>query len=70
MLYRSRLCWWPNNAIIAQKNPEIKVTVVDMNVNKIAAWNSENLENLPVYEPGLSKVVHEAELEIYFFRLM
>ena len=44
----------PTMAIIAQKNPHINVNVVDMNVNKIAAWNSENLENLPVYEPGLS----------------
>ena len=36
----------PTMAIIAQKNPTIRVNVVDMNENKIAAWNSENLENL------------------------
>ena len=47
----------PTMSIIAQKNPDIKVNVVDMNADKIAAWNSKNLENLPVYEPGLSKVV-------------
>tara|TARA_Y100001954_G_scaffold133530_1_gene142670 strand:+ start:801 stop:2186 length:1386 start_codon:yes stop_codon:yes gene_type:complete len=57
----------PTMAIIAQKNPKIKVHVVDMNVNKIAAWNSENLENLPVYEPGLSKVVKEARGKNLFF---
>ena len=57
----------PTMSIIAQKNPKIKVNVVDMNVNKIAAWNSENLENLPVYEPGLSKVVHEARGRNLFF---
>ena len=54
-------------AIIAQKNPGIIVNVVDMNENKIAAWNSKNLENLPVYEPGLSKVVKEARGRNLFF---
>jgi len=57
----------PTMSIIAQKNPKIKVHVVDMNTNKIAAWNSENLENLPVYEPGLSKVVKEARGRNLFF---
>ena len=57
----------PTMSIIAQKNPKINVYVVDMNANKIAAWNSENLNNLPVYEPGLSKVVNEARGRNLFF---
>ena len=57
----------PTMSIIAQKNPKIKVNVVDMNANKIAAWNSENLENLPVYEPGVSEVVKEARGRNLFF---
>jgi len=57
----------PTMSIIAQKNPKIKVHVVDMNANKIAAWNSKNFENLPVYEPGLSKVVKEARGRNLFF---
>tara|TARA_Y100000589_G_scaffold151703_1_gene144625 strand:- start:2514 stop:3899 length:1386 start_codon:yes stop_codon:yes gene_type:complete len=57
----------PTMSIIAQKNPKIKVHVVDMNANKIAAWNSQNLENLPVYEPGLSNVVKEARGRNLFF---
>ena len=57
----------PTMSIIAQKNPKINVHVVDMNANKIAAWNSENLDNLPVYEPGLSKVVKEARGRNLFF---
>ena len=57
----------PTMSIIAQKNPTIKVHVVDMNPNKIAAWNSKNLENLPVYEPGLAKVVKEARGRNLFF---
>ena len=57
----------PTMSIIAQKNPHIRVNVVDMNPDKIAAWNSKNLENLPVYEPGLSKVVEEARGRNLFF---
>ena len=54
----------PTMSIIAQKNPHIIVNVVDMNSDKIKAWNSENL---PVYEPGLSKVVKEARGRNLFF---
>ena len=57
----------PTMSIIAQKNPDIKVNVVDMNADKIAAWNSKDLDNLPVYEPGLSKVVNEARGRNLFF---
>ena len=57
----------PTMSIIAQKNPAIKVNVVDMNADKIEAWNSKDLENLPVYEPGLSKVVEEARGRNLFF---
>ena len=32
----------PTMAVIAQKNPKIKVTVVDINEKKITAWNSNN----------------------------
>ncbi|MBN7813453.1 UDP-glucose 6-dehydrogenase [Algoriphagus sp. H41] len=57
----------PTMAVIAQKCPEIKVTVVDINEARIAAWNDENLDNLPVYEPGLDKVVGEARGRNLFF---
>ena len=57
----------PTMSIIAQKNPDIKVNVVDMNPDKISAWNSKDLDNLPVYEPGLSKVVKEARGRNLFF---
>ncbi len=57
----------PTMAVIAQKNPDIEVNVVDMNSDKIAAWNSKNLDNLPVYEPGLSKVVKESRGKNLFF---
>lgn len=44
----------PTMAMIALKAPSIDVHVVDMNADRIAAWNSATL---PVYEPGLDEVV-------------
>lgn len=57
----------PTMSIIALKCPEIKVTVVDLNEARIAAWNQEDLEQLPVYEPGLADVVQEARGRNLFF---
>ncbi|WPR77510.1 UDP-glucose 6-dehydrogenase [Algoriphagus sp. NG3] len=57
----------PTMAVIAQKCPDIKVTVVDINQARIDAWNDENLDNLPVYEPGLDQVVAEARGRNLFF---
>jgi len=57
----------PTMAVIAQKCPHIKVTVVDLNAERIAKWNDENVENIPVYEPGLSDVVKEARGRNLFF---
>ena len=54
-------------AVIALKCPEIKVTVVDINQEKIDLWNHTNLENLPVFEPGLANVVSEARGRNLFF---
>ena len=57
----------PTMAIIAQKCPHIKVTVVDLNEERIAAWNDENVNNIPIYEPGLSDLVAEARGRNLFF---
>ena len=57
----------PTMAVIAQKCPEINVTVVDINEKRIAAWNDEDVENIPIYEPGLSKIVSEARNRNLFF---
>ena len=54
-------------AVIAQQCPHIKVTVVDINQERIAAWNDTNPDNLPVYEPGLPEVVAEARGRNLFF---
>jgi len=44
----------PTMAMIAKQCPDVKVTVVDINPERIAAWQSDTL---PIYEPGLKEVV-------------
>ena len=44
----------PTMAMIAHKCPQVKVTVVDINADRIAAWQSDRL---PIYEPGLKEIV-------------
>ena len=57
----------PTMAVIAQKCPEINVTVVDLNEQRIADWNDEDLDKLPIYEPGLADVVKETRGKNLFF---
>jgi len=54
----------PTMTMIAHKCPEYKVTVVDIDKNKIAQWNSDEL---PIYEPGLSRIVKKARNQNLFF---
>ena len=54
----------PTMAMIAYKCPQYKVTVVDINNERIDQWNSEDL---PVYEPGLDEIVKEARGRNLFF---
>ncbi|MGR3175922.1 MAG: nucleotide sugar dehydrogenase [Candidatus Scalindua sp.] len=54
----------PTMAMIALKNPGYKVVVVDINSERIKAWNSENL---PIYEPGLLEIVHKVRDKNLFF---
>jgi UDPglucose 6-dehydrogenase len=54
-------------AMIAKKCPHIKVTVVDLNGQRIADWNDADLAKLPIYEPGLAEVVAEARDRNLFF---
>ncbi|MGR3218919.1 MAG: nucleotide sugar dehydrogenase [Candidatus Anammoxibacter sp.] len=54
----------PTMAMIALKNPDCKVTVVDINADRIDAWNSDNL---PIYEPGLLAIIKEVRGRNMFF---
>ena len=54
----------PTMAMIAKKAPSVKVTVVDINAERIAAWQTDDL---PVFEPGLLEVVRECRGRNLFF---
>ncbi|HOG19035.1 MAG TPA: UDP-glucose 6-dehydrogenase [Salinivirgaceae bacterium] len=54
----------PTMSVIAQKCPEIKITVVDINAKRIADWQTDEL---PIYEPGLLEVVKESRGRNLFF---
>ena len=47
----------PTMAVIADKCPNIIVNVVDIDKERIEKWNDKNLNNLPIYEPGLAEIV-------------
>ena len=57
----------PTMAVIADKNPNIQVTVVDINQNRIDDWNNKNDAELPIYEPGLHEIVERTRNKNLFF---
>ena len=54
----------PTMAMIAEKCSDVQVTVVDINAERIAAWNSDTL---PIYEPGLQEIVSRTRGKTLFF---
>ncbi len=56
----------PTMAVIAAKNPDRRVVVVDVDEARIAAWNSADY-SLPIYEPGLVDVVKAVRGRNLFF---
>ena len=57
----------PTMSVIADRCPNIIVNVVDINEERIRSWNSNNLENLPIFEPGLSSIVRRCRGKNLFF---
>ena len=57
----------PTMAAIARQCPNMTVNVVDINEERIAAWNDPDLDKLPIYEPGLAEVVAKARNKNLFF---
>ena len=47
----------PTMSVIASKCPNIQVNVVDINKKRIELWNSKDLKDLPIYEPGLDSII-------------
>lgn len=54
----------PTMAVIARHCPEHRILVVDVNAERIAAWQSDHL---PIYEPGLEEVVRQVRGRNLFF---
>lgn len=55
----------PTMAVIARHCPEYRIVVVDINHERIAQWNSDNL---PIFEPGLDEIVAAVRDRNLFFR--
>ena len=50
----------PTMSVIASTCPNINVVVVDINEERINSWNDKDLGKLPVYEPGLNKLIEKS----------
>ena len=49
----------PTMAVIAKNCPHLSIEVVDINQKRIDSWNSSNINNLPVFEPGLGEIIEK-----------
>ena len=59
----------PTMSVIADKCPEITVNVVDINEERIKLWNSSDLNHLPIFEPGLDKIIKRCRGRNLFFSM-
>ncbi len=57
----------PTMAVIADNCPEIKITIVDLNKERIVLWNSNDLNKIPVFEPGLKEIIKKVRNKNLFF---
>ena len=57
----------PTMAVMAKHCEDLEINVVDMDIAKIRLWNSENLDDLPIYEPGLSEIIKEYRNKNLYF---
>jgi UDPglucose 6-dehydrogenase len=57
----------PTMSVIANKCPHIEVIVVDINQERIDQWNTNDLDKLPIYEPGLKEIIAQSRGKNLFF---
>ena len=55
----------PTMAVIADRCPDIQINIVDINKERIEAWNASNLNNLPIFDPGLEYLISYQSLDFY-----
>ena len=54
----------PTMAVIADNCPSLKINVVDINEERIKKWNEKDIDQLPVYEPGLAEIIRRCRNRI------
>ena len=57
----------PTMSVIAFNCPELRVDVVDINEERIEAWNSKDFSKLPIFEPGLEDIIRKCRGVNLFF---
>ena len=57
----------PTMAMMASTCPNLIFNVVDINKERIAAWNNEDLSKLPIFEPGLREIIASSRNKNLFF---
>ena len=57
----------PSMSVIAVNCPELIINVVDINLERIERWNSNDFSRLPVFEPGLATIVKKCRGKNLFF---
>ena len=57
----------PTMTVIANKCEQITVNVVDSNQSRIDAWNDNDLKKLPIFEPGLERLISKTRNKNLFF---
>ena len=57
----------PTMSVIDYNCPDWRINVVDINADRINSWNSKDLSKLPVFEPGLEKIVKKCRGINLFF---
>ena len=57
----------PTMAVFASKCPNINFTVVDIDKDRINKWNNSDLNDLPIYEPGLDEIIKNTRNKNLFF---
>ena len=60
----------PTMSVIADKCHDIDINVVDINEERIKLWNTNDTQNLPIYEPGLEDIIKRRRGKNLFFQLI
>ena len=57
----------PTMAVIADKCPHINIVLVDKNIDRLNAWRQDDLDKLPIYEPGLKEIIQRVRYKNLHF---